>query len=238
MDPQQRLLLEVGYSALREAGESRDSLMGAAIGVFVGVMSDGDWQQVQADKISAGAPMSAYAINGGGTAALSGRVSFVWGLKGPCISINTVCSASLVAVDSSAQASKQGRCSAALVIGTNLILHPGVFYGYMTGGALGPDGKCKTFDAAADGLGRGEACGAVVLESSSVDTSILQASLVNQDGRSASMTTPNGPSQAELLRAAIQQAGGDATRSFNETHGTGTPLGLTLSGCCSVMTEY
>ena len=136
--------------------------MGSATGVFVGVMTDGEWGNCQQRAMQhSTVGLSVYAANGSGAAALAGRLSFVLGLKGPCFSISTVCSSSLVAVDAGAQNLRQGRCLSALVGGVNLISDPSTFLAY--GAALAPDGKCKTFDAAANGLGRGDACGALVL---------------------------------------------------------------------------
>ena len=230
MDPHQRLLLETGYSVLASSGESRGSLMGSAVGVFVGVMTDGEWGTCQQRAMQqSGKPMSAFAANGSGPAALSGRVSFVLGLKGPCFSVSTVCSSSLVALDAAAQNLQLGRCSGGLVAGVNMISDAVGFLAY--GAALAADGKCKTFDAAANGLGRGDACGVLVLKPAeithamSLSSVVMVGSAVNQDGRSASMSASNGPSQVEVLQRVVHQAGGSTLRHLSETHGTGTALG-------------
>ena len=142
-------------------------------------------------------PMSAFAANGSGPAGLCGRISFVLGLKGPCFSVTTVCSSSLVAVDAAAQNLQHGRCVCGLVVGVNMISDAVTFLAY--GAALAADGKCKTFDASANGLGRGDSCGSLVLSAdSNVYAVMLCGSAVNQDGRSASMSAPNGPSQVEI----------------------------------------
>ena len=162
--------------------------MGSATGVLIGVMTDGEWATCQQRVMMQDPqPMSAFAANASGPAALAGRVSFVLGLKGPCFSVSTVCSSSLVALDAAAQNLQDGRCTAGLVAGVNMISDPVGFLGY--GPALAPDGRCKTFDAAANGLGRADATGAVLLhglelEAASSVVVVLSASGVNQDGRS------------------------------------------------------
>ena len=225
MDPHQRLLLEVGYSALAQSGETRDSLLSSATGVFVGVMSDIEWVMLRYDA-STSAP-SAYQINGGGSAALSGRVSFVLGLKGPCFTVNTVCSSSLVALDAAAQTLTLGKCASAVVAGVNLLLHSSAFVMLSVVGALAPNGSCKTFDTRADGLGRGDSCCALVMSGAQPvrPTSLLSGCAVNEDGQSASMSAPNGPSQAEVIQAAVAHAGGVSARHCTETRGTGTRFG-------------
>ena len=218
MDPHQRLLLEVSYSAMFTAAVSRNS----AIGVFVGVMTDGEWSMCQQRKMQQqNQGITAFAASSVGAAALVGRISFVLSLKGPCISVNTVCSSSLVALDAAAQNLQLGRCQTSLVAGVNLVLDCMGFLGY--GQALAADGSCKTFDSGANGLGRGEACSALILQVAPVHTQpVLSGSAVNQDGRSASMTAPNGPSQVELLRSTMA----DQSEPHGiETHGTGTALG-------------
>ena len=226
MDPHQRLLLETGYSALFAFGESRESLMGSSVGVFAGVMTDSEWSACQL-KLTAktNRSVSAFVSNASGPAAVCGRVSFVLGLKGPCLSVNTACSSSLVVMNAAAHNLQVGRCFKALVAGVNIICDPVGFLVY--GAALAPDGMCKTFDAAANGVGRGDACGALVL-AASVDISQgvhIAGSAVNQDGRSASMSAPNGPSQVEVLQAVLSQSAQTAPREYSETHGTGTSLG-------------
>ena len=228
MDPQQRLLLEVGYRSLAAAGESRESLPNSSTAVFVGVMTDGDWMHVQRElHDTPGSVWSPYTINGAGSSPLCGRLSFCLGLKGPSLSINTMCSASLVALDCAALALQLDRTKLAITLGTNLILHPSVFHAYTSATALAPNGNCKTFDASADGLGRGEACAAVVLKVDNSESPIVamyQAGAVNQDGRSISMSAPNSQAQLDIIQS-VMQASTLAHHHCSEAHGTGTPLG-------------
>jgi len=226
MCPHQRMLLHTGYSALLQSGETKQSLQGSNTGVFIGVMTDVEWiAQSQKRMQLKDEYMSTWAANGAGPAPLSGRISFVLGLKGPCFTIGTLCSSSLVALDTAVQNIQLGRCSSSIVAGVNMISDP---YGFLVyGPALAADAKCKTFDASANGLGRGDSVGVVavrkVLESS--NNILVSGSAVNQDGRSASMSAPNGPSQVEVLQRVVHQAGGSTFKHFSETHGTGTALG-------------
>ena len=203
MDPSQRLLLEVSYSVLcAPPGKSRESLMGTDTGIFVGVMTEADWYLVGAEGTQQASPFWA---NGAGAAAISGRLSFVLGLKGPCISVNTVCSSSLVALDIAVQNLQGSRCFSGLVASPNLMLHKFMFGGYLSSRALAPNGQCKTFDASANGLGRGEAVCTLLLEKTSQipEAVSVLGSAVNQDGRSASMSAPNGrPFCCQLLHLA------------------------------------
>jgi thioredoxin reductase len=142
----------------------------------------------------------------------------------PCLSLNTVCSSSLVALNVAVQNLYTSSCTSALVAGVNFIFISAAFYAYMSGNILAANGQCKTFDASANGIGRGEACGAIMLQNLSQFQSshFLSATAVNQDGCSASMAAPNGPSQVDLIqRTAPRQS----SQCSVETHGTGTPLG-------------
>ena len=159
----------------------------------------------------------------------AGRLSFVLGLQGPCVSYDTACSAALVASHAALRALQLDECSPALSVGVNLMLLPGVGFSFAVAGMTSPTGRCHTFDAAADGYVRGEACCAAVLamgeESSGSGLSLL-GSCVRQDGKSASLTAPNGQAQQALLRAALADGGVEpAALSCYEAHGTGTPLG-------------
>ena len=175
-------------------------------------------------------PPSAYITLGTGSASLAGRVSFTLALKGPCCSINTVCSSSLVALDYAVLNLRAGlNCSGALVAGVNLILHSLGFLAY--GQVLATNGKCKTFDISADGLGRSDAATVLRLSATTCITlqqselHLISGSAVNHDGRSASLAAPNGPSQALVLQAAITQCPSPSKPVGIETHGTGTALG-------------
>ena len=153
-DPGHRLLLEVAFSACIEAQHSRDTLVGASRGVFVGA-SSGDWTQVRRD---AGAAASVYTVHGTDSAAIAGRLSYLFGLKGPCFSVSTMCSSSLVALDAACCSMQLKRCDSAIVGGVSLILHPDLWQAVAALSALAPDGRCKTFDRAAGGFPTAYAC--------------------------------------------------------------------------------
>ena len=230
MDPQQRLVLEVAWEALENAGVAPSRLMGSATGVFAGI-SGNDYQYLA----SSGDPgaIDAYFGTGNSYSALAGRLSYVLGLAGPSLSVDTACSSSLVAVHLACKSLRSGECGLALAAGVNLILSPGTNIGLSRARMLAPDGRCKTFDAAADGYVRGEGCGVVVLKRLSDALrdgdpilALIRGSAVNQDGRSSGLTVPNGPAQQAVIREALADAGLEPARvSYVEAHGTGTALG-------------
>ncbi|EWM19998.1 beta-ketoacyl synthase [Nannochloropsis gaditana] len=206
MDPQQRLLLEVGYTALYVAGESKGSLLQSSTGVFVGI-STNDWTRLMSEWASV------YTGTGAAASIAANRVSYILGLKGPSVSMDTACSSGLVALDIAAQNLKRGRCSLAFVAGVNLMLTPHVTVAHCKARMLSMSGRCKTFDESADGYVRGEGCSGLVLKRLSDATAagdrvlaVVRGSAVNQDGRSASLTAPNGPSQEEVILTALQEA--------------------------------
>ena len=229
MDPQQRMLLEVAWEAIEDAGFGADALAGSDTGVFVGISTDdySAWQFADAQGISAyTGPAKALSI-------AANRISYQFDLLGPSMAIDTACSSSLVALHQASQALRRGECSMALAGGCNLILAPQMSIALSQAGMLAADGRCKTFDAAADGYVRGEGCVLLVLkrlEDALCDgdtiTAVIKGSAVNQDGRSNGLTAPNGLAQQRVVRQALADAdvqGADI--SYVEAHGTGTPLG-------------
>ncbi|MEU4896297.1 type I polyketide synthase [Streptomyces sp. NPDC044780] len=226
MDPQQRLLLEVAWGALENAGLPPDRLAGSRTGVFVGVVVN-DY-----DKLSTGA-RDIYTVTGNGHSFPAGRLSYVLGLEGPCMAVDTACSSSLVAVHLACQSLRSGESTTALAGGVNLMLAPDMTDMMATAQALSPDGRCKTFDARANGYVRGEGCGVLVLKRLSDAVAdgdpihaVIRGSAVNSDGRSSGLTAPNVSAQRDLLRQALRTAGAQASDiGYVETHGTGTPLG-------------
>lgn len=159
MDPQQRLFLEIGWEALENAGQSPAALGGSRTGVYLGI-SNSDYGRAllaQPERIDA------YAGTGGAYSIVPGRLSYFLGLQGPSIAIDTACSSSLVALHLACQALRLRECDLALAGGINLILAPEMNIGFSKARMMAPDGRCKTFDAAADGYVRGEGCGVVVL---------------------------------------------------------------------------
>ncbi len=231
MDPQQRLLLEVAWEALEHAGQAPDRLSTSATGVYVGQASS-DYMALL-HKSGDPALLDAHFTSGVAHSVTSGRVSYLLGLQGPSLTVDTACSSSLVAVHLACQALRIGECRMALAGGVNLMLSEDLFIAFSHSRMLAPDGRCKSFDAAADGFGRSEGCGIVVLKRLSDAQSegdrilaLIRGSAVNQDGPSSGLTAPNGPAQEAVIRTALARAGvapGDI--GVIEAHGTGTQLG-------------
>ncbi|MEV6449470.1 SDR family NAD(P)-dependent oxidoreductase [Amycolatopsis sp. NPDC051716] len=230
MDPQQRLLLEVAGEAIDDAGIATGALERSATSVFVGINTS-DYRQLLAADESAG--VDAYAATGTTFSVAAGRLSFLLGLDGPAMAIDTACSSSLVAAHLAARSLRSGESDLALVAGVNLMLSPVTTASLAKLNALSADGRCKTFDASADGYGRGEGCGVVVLKrladaQAAGDRiwAVLRGTAVNQDGHRAGLTVPNGQAQRQVVRAALADAGVPPEAvGYVEAHGTGTPLG-------------
>jgi acyl transferase domain-containing protein len=230
MDPQQRILLEVTWEALENAGIPPESLAGSRSGVFTGIGFN-DYGRLLAAQDAR--EVSAYSGSGIQLCFATGRVSYVLGLRGPSLAIDTACSSSLVALHEACQSLRGGECDLALAGGVNLLLAPEGNIFLSRAGALSPDGRCKTFDAAANGMVRGDGCGVVVLKrlgSAVADGNavlgVIRGSAVNHDGRSSGLTVPSGTAQEAVLRQALKNAGIEPQDvSYVEAHGTGTPLG-------------
>ena len=221
MDPQQRLLLELGYAALHGSSQRRITLMGCDVGVLLGIERP-DWALAQ-PPLARG---SVYAVTGDNVSAAAGRVSFALGLQGPCSSVDTACSSALAAVHWGGYAIRGGESRAALALAVSLKLTPHGTLGAASAGMLSVDGRCKTLDARANGYARSEGVGALVLREGSGAALRLCGSAVRQDGRSASLTAPNGSAQRTLLVAALERATlGAFDVGSIEAHGTGTALG-------------
>ena len=224
-DPQQRLLLEYGYLSLHATSHRRALLMDSDTGVFVAIERP-DWSLAQPPS----ARTSVYAGTGDNVSVAAGRVSFVLGLQGPCTSIDTACSAALAAMHAAANATVLGDTNVALTLAVSMKFVPHLTIGAAGAGLLSIDGRCKTLDARANGYARSEGAGALVLRLSDEDDTegrfFLRGSAIRQDGRSASLTAPNGSAQRILVAAAIGRAGlRPAEIGLVEAHGTGTPLG-------------
>ncbi len=230
MDPQQRVLLEVIWEALEYAGQAPDRLAGTRTGVYVGICSNEYFDLFKDRDLS---ERSGHEASGVAHSIASGRVSYLLGLQGPAVSIDTACSSSLVALHLACQSLRLGETRMAIVAGVSLLLQPDTNAVFAKAGMLAPDGRCKTFDAAADGYTRSEGCAAVVvkrLRDAIADgdriLGIVRGSAVNQDGPSSGLTAPNGPAQEAVIREAIANAGVAALDvSYVEAHGTGTALG-------------
>ena len=230
MDPQQRLLLETVWQALERAAIAPGSLSGSRTGVFVGV-STADYFQLQLhDGLES---IDGYLASGCAPSVAAGRIAYTLGLQGPTLSVDTACSSSLVAIHLAAQALRQGECDAALAGGVNLILSPVTTIALSKAQMMAPDGRCKAFDARADGFVRGEGCGVLVLKrlddaiaAGDPIEAVIQGSAINQDGRSNGLTAPNGPAQESVLRQALASAKLEGSQiGYVEAHGTGTSLG-------------
>ncbi|MHA3024420.1 type I polyketide synthase [Mycobacterium sp. BMJ-28] len=230
IDPQQRLMLEIAWEGLERAGYSPSSLRGSRSGVFVGVGANEYSHLLSGDSVD---NLEAHFITGNALNAIAGRVAFTLGLEGPAMAVDTACSSSLVAVHQASQALHSGDCDLALAGGVNVLLSPASIVAASQARMLSPDGRCKTFDAAADGYVRSEGCGVLVLKRLSDAQrdgdricAVIRSSAVNQDGASSGLTVPNGGAQQRLITSALSRAGltgGDV--DYLEAHGTGTPLG-------------
>lgn len=230
IDPQQRLMLEIAWEGLERAGYSPTSLRGSRSGVFVGVGANEYSHLLSGDSVE---KLEAHFITGNALNAIAGRVAFTLGLEGPAMAVDTACSSSLVAVHQASQALHSGDCDLALAGGVNVLLSPASIVAASQARMLSPDGRCKTFDASADGYVRSEGCGVLVLKRLSDAQrdgdkicAVIRSSAVNQDGASSGLTVPNGGAQQRLITSALNRAGltgGDV--DYLEAHGTGTPLG-------------
>ncbi len=231
MDPQQRLLLEVSWEALEDAGLDPGGLRGSRAGVYAGIMYN-DYERLLPAAGEGEAP-GLYRATGNRFSASIGRVAFVLGLEGPAIAVDTACSSSAVAIHQAAAGLQRGEADLALAGGVNAILITEGTELPRSAGMLAPDGRCKTFDAAADGYVRGEGCGMLVLKRLSDAErdgdrirGVILGSAVNQDGASAGFTVPNGPAQERVIGEALARAGvTPAGVDYLEAHGTGTELG-------------
>ncbi|MGW3652023.1 type I polyketide synthase [Streptomyces sp. NPDC000878] len=229
LDPQQRLMLHCAWRAVEDAGIAPHRLAGTSTGVFIGVMGS-EWAQLTLTDLPG---ITAQIGSGNGYCMIANRVSYHLDLKGPSLAVDTACSSSLVAVHLAANALLAGECDLAIAGGVNLALTPALGIFYAQAGLAAPDGRCKPFSADADGIGRGEGVGAVVLrryEDAVADGqpvyAVLRGTAVNQDGRSNGITAPSRWSQEAVVAAACRRARVDpADVTFVEGHGTGTVLG-------------
>ncbi|XP_010765922.1 lovastatin diketide synthase LovF-like [Notothenia coriiceps] len=228
MDPQQKLLLQCTYRALEDAGIAMESISGTRTGVYMGLMNR-DYEILQSNS-----PTTINHYNGTGTAmsVAANRISFTFNLTGPSFAVDSACSSSLVVLHLACQAIKQGDCEMALCGGVSCILEPRVFVALSKAKMISPEGTSKPFSSRADGYGRGEGCGVVLLKplkKAIKDCNriwgIISKTAVNQDGHSVTpITKPSMTQQEELLRN-IYSESDLANVQYIEAHGTGTPVG-------------
>ncbi len=225
MDVRQRLALEASWEALERAGIPSTTLEGSRVGVFVGASGLSPLADAEADN---------HDITGSLPAVVAGRISYFLGLRGPCMSIDTACSSSLVAVHLACKALRSRECAVALAGGVGVLprsrreKESWLVTGHLSGG-----GRCRTFDASADGIAGSDGCAMLVLKRLSVAIqdgdrilALVRGSAVNHDGRAQGLTVPNGVAQEELIRRALAEARVKAHAvEYVECHGTGTPLG-------------
>ncbi|MDB5502867.1 MAG: eryA [Tardiphaga sp.] len=245
MDPQQRLLMELAWEALEHAGQPAARLAGSGTGVFVGISSH-DYGDIQMGDRANG-DYDHYLMTGSALSIAANRLSYFFDFQGPSLAVDTACSSALTATHLACRSLWSGESSLALAGGVNIILEPVTSIGFSKASMLSPDGRCKAFDARANGYVRSEGGGVVVLKPLSkamADGDTVIATIVgtaaNQDGHSQGMTVPSYAAQSALLAAAYRQAGiAPHLVPYVEAHGTGTPVGdpIEASALGSVLSE-
>ena len=233
LDPQQRLMLETSWRALEDAAIDPERLAGSRTGVYAGI-SNNEYRSLIMEASDTSEPAaSLYTVTGTSYNTAIGRVAFALGLEGPAIAVDTACSSSLVALHQAVSGLQGGESDLALAGGVHTILSGRLLELRANAGMLSPDGRCKTFDAAANGYVRGEGCGILVLKrlaDAEADGdriwAVVRATALNQDGASPGLTVPSGPAQERVIEAALRRAGIEpADVDYVEAHGTGTEVG-------------
>jgi len=231
MDPMQRKMLEVNVEALQNAGIDIFSLKNSNTSVYVGVTVDG--YEERHIKSGYNSLVDIYSITGYMKTAFAGRLPYFLDLRGAAVTVDTGCSASLVALHHACQTLQNGEADLALAVGVNALLSPSVYVALSTMNAIAPDGRCKSFSADADGFGRGDGFATLVLKRLSDAQknndriyAVIKSTAINQDGRSNGFTAPNPQAQSAVILSALKKSGLNANdNQYVETHGTGTPLG-------------
>jgi myxalamid-type polyketide synthase MxaB len=230
MDPQQRLLLEISWQALENAGAAPERLVNRQVGVFVGI---GATDYSELEVMQGTGAIDPYNGTGGSFSVAAGRLSYFLGVRGPSVAMDTACSSSLTAVHLAVNSLRNGESEVAIAGGVNLMMSPDSLVSLCKARMLSPDGRCKTFDASANGYVRGEGCGALVLKRLSDAVAegdnilaLLRGSAVNHNGKSGGLTVPSGPAQQELVERALKNSSlTPAEVAYVEAHGTGTAVG-------------
>ena len=233
LDPQQRMMLETSWRALEDAGIDPKALKGSRTGVYAGI-SNNEYRGLVLDVSDTSEPAtSLYSVTGTSFNTAIGRVAYALGLEGPAIALDTACSSSLVAIHQAVSGLQRGEADLALAGGVHAILSGRLLEMRATAGMLSPDGRCATFDAAANGYVRGEGCGIVILKrlrEAEADGDriwgVVRGAAVNQDGASPGLTVPSGPAQERVMVEAVRRAGlRPSDVDYVEAHGTGTEVG-------------
>jgi acyl transferase domain-containing protein len=232
LDPQQRLLLQVTWEALEDGGLVAEQLAGSNTGVFIGGFTL-DYQLLQNFGVYSRYELQTHSATGMMMTMLANRISYVFGFHGPSLAVDTACSGSLVAVHLACQSLWNGECSLAIAGGANAMFAPTMTIAESKGGFLSPDGRCKTFDASANGYARGEGAGVVIIKPLAQALAdgdniyaLIRGTAVTQDGRTNGITVPNQHAQETTMRLAYQRAGILPEQvQYVEAHGTGTPVG-------------
>ena len=230
IDPQQRILLELAWEALEDARIPPARLEGRPVGVYMGIFLDEYWDL---QRYAAPAQVGMHTNTGGTLSIAANRISYFLDLKGPSIAVDTACSSSLTAVHLACRDLQAGTCTAALAGGANLLLTPQTSRGFEQAQMLSPDGRCRAFDQGANGYGRSDGAGIVVLKrltdavaDGDAVYAVIHGSAINQDGRSRGLTVPGQSAQEAVIEAAARAGGVSAAQlAFVEAHGTGTPTG-------------
>jgi acyl transferase domain-containing protein len=236
VDPQQRLLLEATWEALMDAGQQVDIVKGQDTGVFVGI-STHDYSDIQQNDMGRGLAYP-YSATGVAASIAANRISYALNFQGPSVAVDTACSSSLVAVHMACQAIWNKECHSAIAAGVNCIITAYPFVAFSSMSMLSPDGRCKAFDASANGFVRGEGVGAVCLKPLSAALAdgdsiyaVIRSTAVNQDGRTSGMTVPSRGSQQDIIATACRLAGvAPHEIQYAEAHGTGTTIGDLIEG--------
>lgn len=232
LDPQQRLLMQVTWEALEDAGQIPRELRGSDTGVFIGGFTL-DYQLLQNYGVLSRYELQANSATGMMMTMLANRLSYAFDFRGPSMAVDTACSASLVAVHLAIQSIWNGDCSLAIAGGANVMIAPNMTIAESKGGFLSPEGRCKTFDATADGYARGEGAGVLLLKplphalaDGDPVYALIRGTAVTQDGHTVGITVPNQAAQEAAMRSAYRRAGVPPHAvQYVEAHGTGTPVG-------------
>jgi polyketide synthase 12 len=230
LDPAQRMILEVAWEAFERAGYSMEEMRGSQTGVFIGLGRFYDEYGIALADLD---DLDGYVGTGSAGSTMSGRVSYVFGLEGPAMTVDTGCSASLVTTHLACTALRQGECDLALASGVTLLLGPNLYVEFSRLRGMSPEGRCKAFSSSADGTIWSEGAAAIVLKRLSDAQrdgdpilALLRGTAVNHAGHSASLTTPSGPAQQRVIRKALAMSNLDpGDIDYLEAHGTGTKLG-------------